>query len=82
MKVIKLISISILFQSLFALTGIELAQIVDDRESPIDMKSNMSMFLTNKNGKTRTSSIRSYSKDGNKKQILWFLAPADDKCVA
>ena len=82
MKVIKLISISILFQSLFALTGIELAQIVDDRESPIDMKSNMSMFLTNKNGKTRTSSIRSYSKDGNKKQILWFLAPADDKGVA
>ena len=82
MKVIKLISISILFQSLFALTGIELAQIVDDRESPIDMKSNMSMFLTNKNGKTRTSSIRSYSKDGNNKQILWFLAPADDKGVA
>jgi len=73
---------SILFQSLFALTGIELAQLVDDRESPKDMKSNMSMVLTNKNGKTRTSKIRSYSKDDNKKQILWFLAPADDKGVA
>ena len=73
---------SILFQSLFALTGNKLAQLVDDRESPKDMKSNMSMLLTNKNGKTRTSKIRSYSKDENKKQILWFLAPADDKGVA
>tara|TARA_B110000467_G_scaffold17904_1_gene15676 strand:- start:505 stop:1254 length:750 start_codon:yes stop_codon:yes gene_type:complete len=82
MNLIKLILISILFHSLFALTGIELAQLVDDRESPKDMKSNMNMILTNKNGKIRTSSIRSYSTDGNKKQILWFLAPADDKGVA
>jgi len=82
MKIIRLIILSILFQSLFALTGIELALLVDDRDSPKNMKSNMSMLLTNKNGKTRTSKIRSYSKDENKKQILWFLAPADDKGVA
>ena len=82
MKITKLILISILFQSLFALSGIELASLVDDRESPEDMKSTMSMVLTNKNGKVRTSEIRSYSTDGNKKQILWFLAPADDKGVA
>ena len=82
MKIIRLIILSILFQLLFALTGIELALLVDDRDSPKDMKSNMSMLLTNKNGKTRTSKIRSYSKDENKKQILWFLAPADDKGVA
>ena len=82
MKIIRLIILSILFQNLFALTGIELALLVDDRNSPKNMKSNMSMLLTNKNGKTRTSKIRSYSKDENKKQILWFLAPADDKGVA
>ena len=82
MKIIRLIILSILFQLLFALTGIELALLVDDRDSPKDMKSNMSMLLTNKNGKTRSSKIRSYSKDENKKQILWFLAPADDKGVA
>ncbi len=82
MKIIRLIILSILFQLLFALTGIELALLVDDRDPPKDMKSNMSMVLTNKNGKTRTSKIRSYSKDENKKQILWFLAPADDKGVA
>jgi uncharacterized protein YxeA len=82
MKITELILISILFQSLFALSGMELASLVDDRESPEDMKSTMSMVLTNKNGKVRTSEIRSYSTDGNKKQILWFLAPADDKGVA
>ena len=73
MKIIRLIILSILFQLLFALTGIELALLVDDRDSPKDMKSNMSMLLTNKNGKTRTSKIRSYSKDENKKQIFVAL---------
>ena len=82
MKITKLILISILFQSLFALSGVELASLVDNRDFPKDMKSTMSMVLTNKNGKVRTSEIRSYSMDGNKKQILWFLAPADDKGVA
>jgi negative regulator of sigma E activity len=82
MKTTTLIFMSILFQNLFALSGAELAALVDNRDSPKDMKSNMSMVLTNKNGKMRTSEIRSYSKDSNKKQILWFLAPADDKGVA
>ena len=82
MKITKLILISILFQSLFALSGKELAKLMEDRETPEDMKSTMSMVLTNKNGKIRSSQIRSYSTDGSKKQILWFLAPADDKGVA
>ena len=82
MKKIISIFLIILFQNLFALSGLELATLVDNRESPKDMKSNMSMILTNKKGKIRTSSIRSFSKDSNKKQILWFLAPADDNGVA
>ena len=82
MKIAKLILIFILLQSLFALSGKELAKLMDDRETPEDMKSTMSMVLTNKNGKIRSSQIRSYSTDGSKKQILWFLAPADDKGVA
>ena len=82
MRTTTFILMNILFQCLFALSGTELATLINDRESPKDMKSNMSMVLTNKNNKTRTSEIRSYSKDSNKKQILWFLAPADDKGVA
>lgn len=46
------------------------------------MKTNLTMVLTNKKGKTRTSTLRSVSKDNSKKQIIWFLAPADDKGVA
>ena len=67
MKTTTLIFMTILFQNLFALSGAELAALVDNRDSPKDMKSNMSMVLTNKNGKMRNSEIRSYSKDSNKK---------------
>jgi len=81
-RINPLLIIPIFLGSLFAITGKELAVIMDHRKTPNDMISDMSMILTNKKGKTRTSAIRSFAKDGNKKQILWFLAPADDKGVA
>ncbi len=68
--------------SIFAETGYELAKAMEDKAAPKDMKSNMTMVLTNKKGKTRESTIRSISADDNRKQIIWFLAPADDKGVA
>jgi outer membrane lipoprotein-sorting protein len=40
------------------------------------------MTLINKKGKTRTSSLRSITKDDGAKQIIWFLSPADDKGVS
>jgi len=40
------------------------------------------MTLTNKKGKTRSSSLRSITKDDGAKQIIWFLSPADDKGVS
>ncbi len=67
---------------LFAQTGYELAKAMEDKAAPADMKSNMTMVLTNKQGKTRESTIRSITADDNKKQIIWFLAPADDEGVA
>ena len=79
----KYISIIILIAS-FALsqTGLEIAKLIDEKQKPKDMKANLTMILTNKKGKTRASTIRSISKDDSKKQIIWFLAPADDKGVA
>ena len=79
----KFISMFVLISS-FAVsqTGLEIAQKVDDKQNPKDMKADLTMVLTNKKGKTRTSTIRSISKDDSKKQIIWFLAPADDKGVA
>ena len=67
---------------MFSQTGLEIAQKIDAKQKPKDMKANLTMVLTNKNGKTRTSTIRSVSKDDSKKQIIWFLAPADDKGFA
>ena len=67
---------------LLAETGYELAKAMEDKASPRDMKSNMTMTLTNKQGKTRESTIRSITADDNRKQIIWFLAPADDEGVA
>ena len=79
----KYISILVLMASLaFSQTGYDIAKQIDEKKKPDDMKADLSMVLTNKKGKTRTSTIRSISKDDSKKQIIWFLAPADDKGVA
>lgn len=77
-----IITIILLLSFGFAQTGLEIAKKIDEREAPKDMKVNLTMELTNKKGKTRSSVLRSVSKDDAKKQIIWFLAPADDKGVA
>ena len=78
----KIISFLLLIGWIFALTGDELAQQMDSRKTPIDSKVDLLMTLTNKKGKTRSSSLRSINKDDGAKQIIWFLAPADDKGVS
>ena len=78
----KNISLLLLIGWIFALTGNELAQQMDGRKTPIDSKVDLLMTLTNKKGKTRTSSLRSINKDDGEKQIIWFLSPADDKGVS
>ena len=60
-------------------TGIEIAKMVDDKVSPKDMSNTTKMVLTNSKGKTRTNVMMSKSMDGNKKQIIWFMAPKDDR---
>lgn len=79
----KYISIFVLITSyVFSQTGLEIAKQIEEKQKPKDMKADLTMVLTNKKGKTRKSTIRSISKDDSKKQIIWFLAPADDKGVA
>ena len=63
-------------------TGIDIAKMVDDKVSPKDMSNTTKMVLTNSKGKTRTNVMMSKSMDGNKKQIIWFMAPKDDRGVA
>ena len=67
---------------LYGQSGNDIAKMMDERKQPKDMTSKTTMVLTNSKGKTRTSIIFSQLVDGGNKQILWFLAPADDKGVA
>ena len=78
-KLILSLILSVLF---LAQTGFEIAEMVDDRLQPEDISSTATMVLTNSKGKTRTSVMRLKSIDGNKKRIIWFLEPKDDKGVA
>ena len=75
--------IFIFFSSLLlSMTGYDLALSIEQKDKPIDIKSTITMKIKNHKGKIRTSSIKSIAKDNNKKQILWFLEPADDKGVS
>ena len=67
---------------IYAQNGLEIATMVDNRKVPEDIISKTTMLLTNRKGKTRTSTILSKSSNNGSKQILWFLAPLDDKGVA
>jgi len=78
----KLILSLILSGLLFAQTGYEIARMVDEKPTPEDMSNKTNMILTNSKGKSRTNTMASKSMDGNKKQIIWFLEPKDDKGVA
>ncbi|UCH63268.1 MAG: outer membrane lipoprotein-sorting protein [Fidelibacterota bacterium] len=66
---------------LSAQPGYEIAKMMDEREQPDDMVSDMTMILTSRTGATRTLTVHSVRK-GDDKQIIWFLAPADDRGVA
>ncbi|MEA3296135.1 MAG: hypothetical protein U9Q27_03300, partial [Patescibacteria group bacterium] len=64
MKIMKIVLIIFLFWStVFSMSGLELAKQIDEKKSPKDSKSNTTMILTNKNGKTQSKTIRSIQKD-------------------
>ena len=67
---------------ILALTGDELIIQMDNKPSPNNSKANMSMTLTNKKNKVRTSKIHTIIKNNGEKQIIWFLSPAEDKGIA
>ena len=68
--------------SVFSQTGFEIAKMVDEKPTPMDMSNKTKMILTNSKGKSRSNAMISKSIDGNKKQLIWFLEPKDDKGVA
>ena len=78
----KILIILTFMSSVFSQTGFEIAKMVDERPTPMDMSNKTKMILTNSKGKSRSNAMISKSMDGNKKQLIWFLEPKDDKGVA
>mgnify|MGYP003962269141 FL=1 len=78
----RLTLIVLIGSSIFGQTGFDIAKMVDEKPSPKNMSNITKMVLTNNKGKSRTNVMMSKSIDGNKKQIIWFLEPKDDKGVA
>ena len=70
---ISIFSLSILFAD--DLTGNELAKVLNDKEQPTTVRSNISMTLTNKRGKSRISEMISISKDKGDFMLLFFKKP-------
>ena len=59
--------------SVFSQTGFEIAKMVDEKPTPMDMSNKTKMILTNSKGKSRSNAMISKSMYGNKKQLIWFL---------
>lgn len=72
----------LLSQILHAQSGFDIAKMVDQRPIPKDLSNTTTMVLTNSKNKIRENSMVSRSVGGNKKQIIWFLEPKDDKGVS
>ncbi len=67
---------------LIAQTGKEIALMIDKKRAPKDLTNKSRMILTNSKGKARTNTMVSKSINKNKKQIIWFLEPKDDRGVS
>ncbi len=65
--------------SLFAITGLEIAQKVHDRDEGDNITSNMIMTLIDKNGHERVRQLKTYTKDKGEDtlKLMFFLTPAD-----
>lgn len=66
---------------LFAVTGLEIAHKVHDRDEGDNLTSKMKMTLIDKNGKKRVRQLSTYAKDKGEDtlKLMFFLSPADVK---
>ena len=75
-------SFILLVSSLFSQTGYEIAEKMNNRDAPSDVKSILIMTLKDKRGNTLESKLISHSKDSGEKQMIWFVSPPLDKGIS
>ncbi len=78
----KILIITFIISSVFSMTGLELAQLIESRTKPKDTSSINTMILSNKDNKKKTYELISISKDNSEKQMIWFLKPTKDKGIS
>ena len=72
----------LLISWVFSQSGYEVANMMALREAPSDIKSTLVMKLKDKRGNSLDSRLISHSKDGGKKQMIWFVSPPKDKGIS
>ena len=72
-RTMKYFSIFIFLSILLSQTGYEIAERINNKSTPDDVKSKLIMTLEDKRGDKMESVIISHIKDDGKKQIMWFF---------
>ena len=67
---------------LLSFSGSDLVESMNSKVKPKDIESEMTMVLTNNNGRVKTSKLKSVSSKGSEKQIIWFLEPRKDRGIS
>ena len=67
---------------IYSQSGYDIAKMIYSRPIPKDLTNKTIMKLKNSKGKIRTYEMISKSMNGNRKQIMWFLEPKDDRGIA
>lgn len=67
---------------LIAQNGYEIAVQLHEKKTPQNLSNTMHMELTNSKNRIRNYKMRSKSVTGNRKQIIWFIEPKEDRGIA
>jgi len=80
----SLVILGLVAAQAFAISGLEIAQKVHDREDGDNSVSQMKMILIDKKGTKRVRDLKTFTKDKgeDKLKLMFFLSPADVKNTA
>jgi len=78
------LTLSLLSTLIFAETGLEIMERLDNQPTPDNVKATLTMTLRNKRGQTRSRTIQRFQKEYktgefSNKSLIFFLEPADER---
>ncbi|OUW60334.1 MAG: hypothetical protein CBD58_04820 [bacterium TMED198] len=79
---LKIATIFFCISFLLSFTADDLVESMNSKVKPKDIESELTMVLTNKKGRVKTSKLKTVSSKNSEKQIIWFLEPRKDRGIA